>query len=252
MAFGPDTISMTHDARTCKWSPNFRLPLLDSPAMNARVERLLHKLARKRLRNVNFSIISNNCWGAHVYQALRLEFTTPFIGLFLSPQSYLRLLADFPRSLSQPLNFKEVSDEPWVNQLRETSENPWPIGQLGNGIEIQFMHYKSATEAGEKWNRRLARLVTNPERLFVKFCDRDGCSPEQLAQFDALPFRNKIFFTARQDCPNRHAVKIPWQESRVPDGRVLSQISPAYFDSIDWINGMSGRTGRFWKWLSCV
>ena len=222
------------------------------PARHPRVQRMLLRLARLRLRNLNFSIVSNNCWGAHIYQGLNLPFSTPFIGLFLSPQCYLRLLSDFRRNLSRSLEFKNVSDESWVNQLREEHPDKWPIGELGNGIEIHFMHYTSATEAAEKWKRRSARLAAQNDRLFVKFCDRDVSSPDQMACFDSLPFKNKVYFTVRGDCPLRCAVQIASPESRVPHGRILSEISPACFDSVSWINGGPGRVGRWNKWLSCV
>lgn len=216
------------------------------------VRRILLRLARLRLRNREFSIISNNCWGAHIYQGLRLPFATPFIGLFLSPASYLRLLAAYPRCLAPAMEFKSSSDEAWINQLREEQGNPWPIGQLGEGIEIHFMHYKSVEEAAEKWRRRLGRLATQPDRLFVKFCDRDESSPEQLAAFDQLPFPNKVYFTVQKDCALRCAVRIPLAEARVPHGRMLSDISPDYFDSMDWLNGGTGRIGRWNRWLSCI
>ena len=215
-------------------------------------ERARSKLARTRLGARDFCIISNNCWGTHAYLTLRRQFNTPFIALFISPTSYLRLLTDFPQSLFWPLKFKTVSDEGWINRVRAAHHTPWPIGSLGDGIEIQFMHYGSEEEARETWQRRSARVPTEPDRLFFKFCDRDDYTPDQLATFDQLPFRNKVFFTTRKDCPVRCAVRIPWHEDRVPDGLVLSRVSPAYFDGVDWLNGGSGRVKWWGRRLNCV
>jgi uncharacterized protein (DUF1919 family) len=220
--------------------------------MNARWRKLQERLARMRVPKADFSIISNNCWGAHVYQILRLEYATPFVGLFLTPGSYVRLLAEFPKILSQPLEFKDASDEEWVNRYRASEGNPWPIGILGNGIEIHFMHYKSPAEAREKWNRRSARLASRPERWFFKFCDRDGGTSGHFEFFEQLPYRNKVFFTTRQNCALHCAVKIPLQDPCVPNGRILSEISPAYFDAARWINGGDGRVGRLGRRFSCV
>jgi uncharacterized protein (DUF1919 family) len=220
--------------------------------MNFTVQQLRHGVARRRLKKTDFSIISNNCWGAHIYQTFGRQFSTPFVGLFITPQSYLRLLVEFPGCLSLPLKFKPASDEAWVNRMRETHGISWPIGSLGEGIELQFMHYKSEAEACEKWKRRLARLVMEPDCLFFKFCDRDGCTPEQAILFDQLPFRNKVFFTVRQNLPLRHAVKIPSSESCVPDGGILSRLSPAYFDTVDWLNGGSGRVKWWGKMLNYI
>ncbi len=219
---------------------------------NAAFHEFRRGVAKRRLKAADFSIISNNCWGAHIYKTLGRPFSTPFIGLFITPKSYLQLLSAFAEYLLVPLKFQTDSSESWVNVLREANTNRWPIGSLGDGVEIQFMHYKSEKEAAEKWKRRLARLSTQPERLFFKFCDRDGCTSEQMALFHRLPLRNKVFFTARQDCPLDCAVKIPLNEPFVPDGLALSLLSPAYFDTVDWLNGGSGRVRWWGKRLNCI
>jgi uncharacterized protein (DUF1919 family) len=217
-------------------------------ALTNRAWTLRVALAKKRWAGRSFSLISNNCWGAHVYQILDLQYSTPFVGLFIRPTSYFRLLAEFPQCLSLPLKFKTTSDEAWVNQARETHTIPWPIGSLGDRIEIQFMHYKSETEAREKWQRRCARFVVQPERWFFKLCDGHHLTSEETVLFDQLPFRNKVFFTTRRDCSLRCAVSVPSNEH----GGALSRISPAYFDTIDWINGGSGHVRWWWRWLNCV
>lgn len=199
-----------------------------------------------------FSIVSNNCWGAHVYQTIGREYTTPFVGLFITPASYLRLLMEFPECLSLTLKFKTASDEDWVNRTRAAFSNRWPIGSLGDAIEIQFMHYESEAEASEKWTRRVARFSKQPGQWYFKFCDRDGCTAEQVALFDQLPFQNKVFFTTQQDCPSRCAVKIPLKDSSFPDGAALSRLSPAYFDTADWLVGGSGRVRWWGPYLNCV
>ena len=92
--------------------------------MNAPIQKFRRTLARIRLRRADFSIISNNCWGGHVYQILGRQFSTPFIGLFISPRSYLRLLGKFPQCLSFPHKFKAISDERgliWCVRLMQPS-----------------------------------------------------------------------------------------------------------------------------------
>ena len=220
--------------------------------MNSVVHKFRRALARKRLKGTDFCIVSNNCWGAHVYQTIGRQYATPFVGLFISPGSYLRLLMEFPRGLSLPLKFKTASDEAYVNEARAAYSVPWPIGSLGDGVEIQFMHYKSEAEAGEKWKRRIARFSQQPGKWFFKFCDRDGCTPGQIAAFDQLPFPNKVFFTTQRDCSSSCGVKIPLNEPCVPDGLALSRLSPAYFDTADWLAGGPGRVRWWGRYLNCV
>jgi uncharacterized protein (DUF1919 family) len=220
--------------------------------MISAVDKFRRALAAKRLKGADFSIVSNNCWGAHVYQTIGRAYATPFVGLFISPASYLRLLMGFPQCLSMPLKFKTDSDEAYVNHARKAHSVQWPIGSLGDGIEIQFMHYKSETEAAEKWKRRVSRISPNPVKWFFKFCDRDECTAVQMAAFDQMPFANKVFFTSRRDCQSRCRVKIPSNAPCVPDGLSLSRLSPSYFDTADWLGGGSGRISWWWRYLNCV
>jgi uncharacterized protein (DUF1919 family) len=220
--------------------------------MNDIVQEIRQLVARRRMRDVEFSIVSNDCWGAHIYQRLGLPYNTPFIGLFLSPTAYLCLLEDFQRFMSLALHFKPVSDEAWINQERDASAHRWPIGSLGDTVEIQFKHYQSEAEAAEKWTRRRARLTVRPERLFFKFGDRDGCTTEQMGEFSQLPFRNKVLFTTRKDWASDCTVQIRMDEPCVPDGLSLSYISPRQFDVADWLCGGTGRPNSWRTWLNCL
>lgn len=187
-----------------------------------------------------------------MYQNLALPYSTPFVGLFLSPSCYLRLLADFKRLTTCSLHFQRASNEPWINRMREAQAHLWPIGCLGGEVEIQFMHYRSEPEAQEKWRRRCARLTAQPEKLFFKFDDRDGCSRGQMQVFDGLPLENKVFLTTREEKAAKCAVRIPLAQPCVPDGLELSRISPRYFDAADWLLGGTGRPKVLLRWLNCI
>lgn len=205
-----------------------------------------------RLRERDFSIVSNNCWGAHIYQQLATEYRTPFIGLFLMPDCYLRLLGNLRAYLVRPLRFMPSSRYDSINQHRATLRTPYPIGALDDGIEIHFLHCQNEDEARTKWHRRLARFTPEDDKLFVKFCDHDGCTLEQLRTFDALPLPRKVCFTSRPLPQLATAVWIPETEGgNVPNGLKLSKISHRYFDAADWLAGGSGRP-RAWSFLRCI
>lgn len=217
---------------------------------------------KMRLRSRDFTIISNNCWGAHVYQWSGMEYQTPFIGLFLVPECYLRLLSNLRFYLERPLVFRNRSRHAHLNLLREQRHLHYPIGCLNDEVEIHFLHYETPLEASEKWSRRVKRVHPHDDQLFIKFCDYNWgcrypwCSDAQIAEFDRLPFRNKVCFVGRPMPEIRSAVWIP--ESRhdgfVPDGLVLSGLSPKYFDAAGWIKGTNGvlRYGSFRSFLSRV
>ena len=170
-----------------------------------------------------------------------MQYRTPFVGLFLAPDCYLRLLSNLRGYLGRPLNFLSQSRHEYVNEFRERNRLTYPIGFLEDEIEVQFLHYASPHVATDKWFRRIERMVASDERLFVKFCDRDGCTQEQLAAFDQLPYQHKVCFVSKPAPDLQSAVCIPSSDDGcVPDGLRLSRISPRYFDAAGWINGNGG------------
>ncbi len=148
---------------------------------------------RLLLKNIDFSIISNNCWGGFVYQYFGLGYRTPFIGLFINTPCYLKLLKNIDL-IYEKLRFIQASESRYITYMKEADiYDKYPIGVLGEDIEIHFLHYSSAEEARMKWEKRLPRL--NRNNLLVKF-NQTSPSPDLLTEFDQLPYKNKICFTA--------------------------------------------------------
>src|SRR5678810_1052541 len=115
-------------------------------------EALTRRALRARLRSRVFTVVSNNCWGAHIYQRLGQPYQTPFIGVFFAPECYLILVSRFRWFLSQPVRFLDRSRHEYINALREERKLRYPIGCLGGDVEVQFLHYAAENEAAEKWN----------------------------------------------------------------------------------------------------
>jgi uncharacterized protein (DUF1919 family) len=193
---------------------------------------LLRALAGDRL----FTIVSNNCWGAHVYQALGLPYATPFVGLFIPPDSYLALLRDFDRLVRAELSFVGESASPSVNAWRERENLRYPIGLLGGEVEIDFQHYPDPATAREAWRRRAARIVADPSRRFFKFDDREGATPAHLAAFAALDLAHKVAFAGNADAAPAIVVPAAAGEDHAPDGVRLAAMSRRYFNTLRWIS----------------
>ncbi|UBF27339.1 DUF1919 domain-containing protein [Kovacikia minuta CCNUW1] len=202
-------------------------------------------LVRSQLRNKNFTIISNNCWGGEVYREFGLPYQTPFVGLFLFAPCYIQLLQNPRTYLEQTLRFITCSKYQPANEARKQGIwDLYPIGLLGDAIEIHFMHYASETEAREKWIRRSQRINwNNQDRIFFKFCDRELCTNQLLIEFDQLKYAHKVCFTSQPHPTLRSAVWIEEckQDESVVDGGELYRIGKKYFDVIDWLNGGSGQ-----------
>ena len=60
------------------------------------LEKLSNKLnsnrRRQMLKSTDFTIISNNCWGGHVYRRYGLPYASPTVGMYFFPDEYLKFI----------------------------------------------------------------------------------------------------------------------------------------------------------------
>jgi uncharacterized protein (DUF1919 family) len=196
------------------------------------------KTLEKLIHDSKFAVVSNNCWGAHVYKRMAIPYMTPFVGVSLSSDAYLDLLENW-HLLGAPLVFRQSSWDVSIERIRQERRTFWPIGVLGERVEVQFMHETDFETAKSKWERRLLRMSDDRNRIFLKFDDLDGVCEAKIRRFLALDFPNKVFFTATKDLAMTFpsAIYIPTLTGELPDGLTLSKISPLYFDSAAWISG---------------
>lgn len=145
---------------------------------------------RKDLKNTDFSIISNNCWGGFIYQKYGLEYKSPTVGLYFLGHDFVKLCANWKWYMEQKLDFIPWESATYHYAIKD--ELPYPIAMLGD-IEIYFMHYQTAEEAAEKWYRRVKRI--NPDKVIFKLSQREECSREDIIAFMGLPLKNKVCFT---------------------------------------------------------
>jgi uncharacterized protein (DUF1919 family) len=177
----------------------------------------------------DFIIVSNNCFGAEIYRRLNKPYNTPFVGLFIMADSYIRLLENFHIYMNKEIEFKEVSDS-------KISGIEYPIGYLDD-IEIHFMHYMSKSEAKEKWERRTKRMFESNADMFFKFDDRDGANQDHFRRFGMLNFENKISFSVKRENSNSILIKQTGNSGEtVPDGVALYNVCFQYIDLYAWLN----------------
>lgn len=147
-------------------------------------EEFINKPNRKKLKNNRPSIISSNCNGGVIYHDLNLKFFSPTINLFFYPQDYIKYISNL-----KYYNKCELKPLP-----KEQTISEYPIGYLDD-IKINFMHYKDFKSAKENWIRRVDRI--NYDNLFFIMTDRDGCTYQDIKNFDLLPYKNKVIFTSK-------------------------------------------------------
>ncbi len=218
----------------------------DSLSWNVK-DKYLALFERARLRNRDFSIICNNCLAGSIYHKFGLPYTSPTVGLYFYSDDYLRMLENFKYYINQPLTFRERSVYPNVSVLMDDTWR-FPVGVLGGDVEVEFLHYKSRDEAKQKWERRRQRI--NFDNLFFVFTDSGAAGAgsesydfkeEYLERFEALPFRNKVFFSAK---PRLGASVVHIKEyEREPyvDNMVVNRLYERYFDVVDWLNMGQGK-----------
>lgn len=195
----------------------------------------LSKSDRKDLGDKPLVIISNNCWGAEVYQWYGRPYNTPFIGLFIYGPCYYKLLSDFDFYMNQNLEFIEKSKYPEPHR-----DWTYPIAKLGD-IEVHFSHYENKDIAKEKWERRTQRMIKerNKDNYFFKICDRDR-NDEFLEAFHNLPFKNKISYSLKDlnSVKKRNHIKINEKDKNgdyVVNGKKLYKITFMYFNLHNWL-----------------
>lgn len=186
---------------------------------------------RRRLHNKNFSLISSNCTGAIVTNELGCRFNTPTVNLYIEPKDFLKFVKSLDVYTKEKMVFDSILSE----------KKGYPVAVLKD-IKIYFVHYHSNEDAERKWYERFKRI--NYNNMFILMSERDGCTYEDLEQFDKLPFKNKIVLTQRPYPDIKSSVYISGFEKNEQLGDVfrcrnLVGITKYYdeFDFVGWLNG---------------
>lgn len=188
---------------------------------------------RKKLHALDFTIISNNCWGGHVYRYFGLPYNSLTVGLFFYSEDFIKFCKKLKHYVESSLTFIDISQSKYKNDLEKHNIN-CPIGKIDD-IEIIFLHYKTKEEAKEKWIRRCARI--NYDNLIFKMSYQNLCNEEFLKEFDNLDEKRKIVFVTKDyDLKSQ----IIWKGRKNIDGeniRVDTIEFKKYINLYDLING---------------
>lgn len=150
---------------------------------------------RRLIKNRDFTLISNNCWGGHAYRYFGRNYTSPTVGLYFSSKDYLKFVYNLRYYLSLDLKFIPLEGSRFEETVKKSGKKNVPIGVLDD-VYIVFLHYKTEEEAYKKWNRRKERV--NFDNIIIKFSDLGPASEETLKKFSELPFENKFMIVNKQ------------------------------------------------------
>lgn len=143
----------------------------------------INRKNRKRLKNKNFSIIASNCIGGIIYHELGLQFKTPTINMYIESKDFIKFCKNLDFYLRQDLKPIEQNIE------------KYPIAKL-HDVKLYCVHYKSFSDVKRDWEKRKKRVNLN--NLFIMMSERDGCTYQDVIEFDNLPYKNKVIFVHKQ------------------------------------------------------
>ena len=198
-----------------------------------------NKRDSKKIKNKNFTIISQTCIGGLMYHDTMSKFLSPTINVSIEPKYFIKLLENMKYYMS-------------IDKIEEVkTDKKYPVGKLDD-IIINFVHYSNFEDAVSKWNERKKRI--NYDKLFIVMAERDGCSEEIIKRFENLPYDNKIIFTTKKykynSCvyvnypdPYKDQIGLVTNMSNIFGKRVYEK----YFDYIGWLNNKYENIKEFFK-----
>ena len=171
-----------------------------------------------------------------MYHKFGLAYTTPTIWTYIFPEEYIRFLENLGWYLKQSLKFKKETKHLMAQRFCKIMKRSYPIGVLGEDVEVHFMHYHTEEEALAKWTKRTKRV--NLKNLFIVFSDGFEFKEELLERYEKLPFKHKIFFSSKPY--NQHKstvfVKDYANAAHVYDS-THNRKYEKYLDLVKWLNG---------------
>lgn len=139
----------------------------------------------------HLTILSSNCIAGRVYHDFGLRFDSPTINLYFDAESFLKFVSNVDYYLNETI---EVTQE----------KHCCPVGII-HDVKINFLHYKTAKEAKDKWEERKKRF--DASKVFVVMTDRDGFDYKMIDQLDRIPYKKLIFTSKKID--RDYAVYMP-------------------------------------------
>ena len=125
-------------------------------------QEIINKKNQNRLTNEAPTLIASNCLGGFLYHWLGLQFRSPFINLFLTPDDFITAMENFDVFMDCPL----IEDK--------DSKMTYPVGIGYKDIRVHFMHYDSFENANLIWTKRKARMDKNKDNIGVLLSNWGG------------------------------------------------------------------------------
>lgn len=204
-----------------------------------------HRLSK--LKNRDFTIISNNCCGSLIYQLLGMKYTSPTVGVIIDKNYFFKLcyyLRDYCSVDMQELNSEEENNKKY-NYSAGIIKN---INGLDD-IVVYFPHERSSKEAIRKWNYRKNRI--NYQNLYIIYDTHMYIAPDDYEDFYRIQCKNKVMFTEKTNInsPNTFSFSC-YKKDVYYSGILFKEIIKLPFiytkmDEFDFVNWLNTSTIGF-------
>ena len=186
---------------------------------------------RMRLKNDNFTIITDTCIGGVMYHKLGKQFLSPTINLWMYDEDFYKFVQNLDYYLAQPLRFEDCGEK-------------YPTGYCGD-ILIHFNHYHTEEEANKKWVERTKRIYR--DNLFIICADLPNTrkiTHEDMVSLKDIPCRGKVVFSIRKYDDIDYIVPLP----KDPNGDYVNSYmfdKSKYFqryrweEAFDWVHWLN-------------
>ena len=143
---------------------------------------------RKKNKNNNFTIISQNCIGGVIYHDLGLKFLSPTINMFIEDENFVKLCENLQY-------YMKLKAEPEIENYIDPIDNQihYPKIKVGD-LEMCCLHYKNCAEAVEAWNRRKERINYNNVYIIANTWNLHN-NHELIKRLEKLPYKKVVFST---------------------------------------------------------
>ena len=193
-----------------------------------------------RFNNSGVTIISQNCIGGMWYHDLHERFNSPTINLFMPPPDFIKFCQklEYYKGI-ELVECTEVESLKYARNLNFHWNRAFPIAKCGD-IVLLGVHYSSFHELKDKWHTRFKRI--NAQNIRLIMVERDGCTFNDLYNFDRLPYK-KVCFTSRQYKEILSCVVLPNSQVNEPFHKVTDLTSftsffsaKRFYDSWDFVD----------------
>lgn len=153
---------------------------------------IARKQRRMKLKNHNFSIISNTCVGGVISNSLGERFNSPTVNLIIFPDEFIVFCKNLKKYSTCPV------EEPLEHEKPKGSFS-YPLGIIRGkqkglpDIIVRFVHYRSFDEAKKKWEERFKRV--NYGNLFFLMEMGTFATESIMDKFESLPYLNKVYIS---------------------------------------------------------